>query len=134
MIQDTKNAAECKLASPDPSVNSMRRLQTRPSYVRAQHALLDKDYVVVKILGGNDVSAEAVMEQLGRALGQGIPWMAITEPDGNVLATSEGPLGNTGFPGSIEEVRHLRAMLSNTARQLTSQEQDELAASLPARK
>ena len=43
--------------------------------------------------------------------GDGIPWFAITEPDGNVLAISRGPMGNIGFPSSAEEIRHFRQML-----------------------
>jgi hypothetical protein len=56
--------------------------------------------------------------------------MAITEPGGAVLATSDGPLGNIGFPGTIEDARHLREMLQRTARKLTAKEQDQLVESL----
>jgi hypothetical protein len=61
---------------------------------------------------------------------KGIPWMAITESSGAVLATSDGPLGNIGFPATIEDIRHLREMLRRTARKLAAKEQDQLAESL----
>jgi hypothetical protein len=60
------------------------------------------------------------------------PWFAIAEPDGKVLATSLGPLGNVGFPTTIEEKRHLKAMITRTARHLTAAECDRLIQSLPA--
>jgi hypothetical protein len=58
-----------------------------------------------------DESAGDVMKLPNQPERTGIPWMAITEPGGAVLATSDGPLGNLGFPSSIEDIRHLREML-----------------------
>jgi hypothetical protein len=60
----------------------------------------------------------------------GIPWHVITEPDGTILVTSEGPLGNIGMPGSIEGIRHFRGMLEQTCRRMSSKEIDELIESL----
>lgn len=94
-----------------------------------QHSLLEKDYVLVKV-SDMDKSAEEVMRLHNKPERTGIPWMAITEPGGTILATSDGPLGNIGFPGTIEGTRHLREMLRRTARKLTANEQDQLAASL----
>jgi hypothetical protein len=94
------------------------------------HVLLEKDYVIVKILQGYDKSVEEVMALFNQPKGEGIPWMAITEPAGAVLATSDGPLGNIGFPGTIENLRHFREMLRRTTHNLTAQEQDQLAESL----
>ena len=77
-----------------------------------------------------DKSVGEVMKLLNQPERTGIPWMAITEPGGAVLGTSDGPLGNLGFPSSIEDIRHLREMLRRTARNLTAEEQDQLAESL----
>ena len=60
----------------------------------------------------------------------GVPWFAITEPDGTVMATSESPLGNMGFPSSVEEIRHFRRMLDRTVRRLKPDEVDGLVNSL----
>jgi hypothetical protein len=57
--------------------------------------------------------------------------MAIADPDGTVLATSDGPLGNIGFPSGFEDLRHLRDMLSRTAQRLTAEEREQLVQSLP---
>ena len=94
-----------------------------------RHATLEKDYVIVKAMGGLDDNVEKAQEGLPRKE-FGIPWHAITEPDGTVLVTSEGPLGNIGMPGSVEGIRHLRHMLNLTARNLTPGEVDALAESL----
>jgi hypothetical protein len=66
--------------------------------------------------------------------GDGIPWFAITESDGTVLAISRGPLGNIGFPASIEEIRHFRQMLNRTVQRITAEEVDRLITSLSSDK
>ena len=93
------------------------------------HSTLDRDYVIVKAMGGIDEHVAKVFDQLPRK-GQGIPWFAITEPDGTVLATSDGPLGNIGMPSSVEGIRHFRSMLQASARRLSSADIDALIASL----
>jgi hypothetical protein len=61
----------------------------------------------------------------------GTPWFAIAEPDLKVLVTSDGPLGNIRLPSTIEEKRHLKKMITSTARHLTPAECDRLIESLP---
>jgi beta-lactamase regulating signal transducer with metallopeptidase domain len=95
-----------------------------------QHALLEKDYVILKILAGRDHHAMEVMKQLNQPPKVGIPWMAITEPDGAVLVTSDGPLGNIGLPSSAEDIQYFREMLNRTTRRLKAEEVDRLAQSL----
>jgi Thioredoxin-like len=98
-------------------------------WMEEHHSVLEKDYVLLKV-SEMDKSAGEVMQLLNKPEETGIPWMAITAPGGAVLATSDGPLGNIGFPGTIEDVRHLHEMLRRTARKLTAKEQDQLAESL----
>jgi hypothetical protein len=95
-----------------------------------QHALLEKDYVLVKVLGGVDKNAEVVAPLLPGSQSEGIPFHSITEPDGKVLITSKGPLGNIGMPSEPEDIRHLTKMLESTAQKLTAAEIAELASSL----
>jgi hypothetical protein len=95
------------------------------------HALLDKDYVIVKVMGGLEEHAVEIGDAIGGAE-QGIPWSVIAEPDGTILTTSEGPLGNIGMPSSVEGIRHFRNMLDSTAKTLTADEIDELIGSLTA--
>lgn len=93
------------------------------------HAALEKDYVIVEVMEGLDEQVAQVIDQLPRKE-QSVPWHAITEPDGTVLMTSESQLGNIGFPGSLEGIRHFRQMLDRTARSLKSDEVDGLIQSL----
>jgi hypothetical protein len=95
-----------------------------------QHELLEKDYVIVKFLGGLDEHFAEVKKVLNPR-NDGIPWFAIAEPDGTVIVTSDGPLGNVGFfANSREGTRHLRDMLGRTARRLTADDIDRLAQSV----
>ncbi len=59
--------------------------------------LLERDYVIVKVMEGIDEQVARVTDTLPRKE-QSIPWHAITEPDGR-SSTSDSPLGNIGFPG-----------------------------------
>ncbi len=102
-------------------------------WIEEHHATLEKNFVMVKVMEGVDEHAAEVISQLPEAQGDGIPWFAITEPDGTILTTSHGALGNIGFPGSVEGVRHFREMLDRTARKLSAAELDELTKSLSAR-
>jgi hypothetical protein len=99
-------------------------------WMEDQHALLAKDYVVVKLMDGLDKGAWEVSRELKQPITAGIPWVAITEPDGTLLATSDGPLGNTGFPSSFEDLRHFREMLARTAQRLTAEEWEQIVQSL----
>jgi hypothetical protein len=96
-------------------------------WMEDQHTLLGKDYVVLKL--GRHEGAWEIREELKRPAAGGIPWMAITEPDGTVLVTSYGPLGNIGFPTEFEDLRHLNEMLSRTAQRLTAEELERIVRS-----
>ena len=99
-------------------------------WVEAHRATLERDYVVVKIMEGLDDHAAEVKSNLPIQPGEGIPWHAITQPDGSILTTSVGPLGNIGLPNSVEGLRHYRAMLDATRQRLTPAEVDGLVDSL----
>jgi len=100
-------------------------------WMEDHHTTLEKDFVIVKVMDGVDEHASEVIAELPWKPGDGIPWIAITEPDGTVLSTSEGPLGNIGFPDySVEAIRHFRQMLDRSVRTLKSDELDGLIKSL----
>ena len=101
-------------------------------WIEDHHATLDKDYVFVKLMDGIDEHVTEALAGLPTKEGDGLPWFAITEPDGNVLAVSRGPMGNIGFPSSTEEIRHFRRMLEGTVRKMTSDDVDRLIKSLTA--
>jgi hypothetical protein len=99
-------------------------------WIEDHHTTIDKDYVVVKLMGGIDEHVTEALAGLPIKDGDGIPWFAITEPDGTVLAISRGPLGNIGFPASMEDIRHFRQMLDRTVQKMTAGEVDRLIKSL----
>jgi hypothetical protein len=97
-----------------------------------QHALLAKDYVTLQVREA-DAHYEAVIGKFRPHRDDADAWFAIAEPDGRVLATSDGPLGNIGLPSSFEEKRHLKRMLDRTAKRLTPAERQRLIDSLTER-
>jgi hypothetical protein len=97
------------------------------------HAALDKDYVILKVMEGLDDHADDVVAALP-IKDRGVPWHAITDPDGKILITCEGPLGNIGCPGTVEGIRHFRRMLEQTAQRLTPAEIDGLVNSFSPEK
>ncbi|MGQ0636872.1 MAG: M56 family metallopeptidase [Planctomycetaceae bacterium] len=92
-------------------------------------ATLEKDYLVVKVLGSIDRNTTELIKRFG-STSHGIPWFAVIEPDEKILITSDGPLGNIGVPVSVEELRHLRRMIETTAQKITPDEIDTLLKSL----
>jgi len=92
-----------------------------------EHELLEKDYVIVKV-GICDEGADDVMKPYKPD--GGIPWFVILDAQANPLVTSNGPLGNIGFPGEVESRRHFRLMLDQTAQRLTEEERSMLIQSL----
>jgi thiol-disulfide isomerase/thioredoxin len=96
-------------------------------------ALLSKDFVDTKIdndrmVGGKDVY-QAQLAAAGQKEG-GIPWFVFLDQDGKLLAHSNGPKGNTGFPAQPEEIEHFVAMLKSAKVNLTDADIATLAASL----
>lgn len=74
-----------------------------------------KDYVWVKI-DHRWTHADAVMDGLKKGYRGGIPWTAILDADGKVLATSNDKEGqNVGFPSEQPGIDHFVAMFRKTA-------------------
>jgi hypothetical protein len=63
---------------------------------------------------------------------RGIPWTAILDAQGNVIATSDGPTGNIGFPSSPEGIEHFLNMLRQSSIRLTEEDLAALKESLEA--
>ena len=96
--------------------------------------ILAKYYSVVTV----DTEKNEGSEQLARRLGSkdgidGIPWFAVIDAQGKVLATSEGPKGNIGFPDTDAEVAHFFAVLHSTAKGITPGEIETLTKALKAK-
>jgi thiol-disulfide isomerase/thioredoxin len=93
-------------------------------------AIFSKDCVDLKIdidrmEGGKNVQARYRKSDNG-----GIPWMAMLDPQGNALITSDGPKGNIGYPATNDEIAHFVTMLKACQQRMTNQEIDTLRDSL----
>ncbi len=71
----------------------------------------------MKINSGHDIEASDVIKRY-RTDDGGIPWIAVLGKGGNVLGTSDGPNGNTGFPPKSEDTAHFVELLSKHAEQM----------------
>jgi thiol-disulfide isomerase/thioredoxin len=92
-------------------------------------ALMDKDYVSVKIdqdrmTGGKELLAK----YSGGA--RGIPWFAILDPAGEVLAVSDRQGQNIGFPAQPGEIDHFMDMVGKTAKKLSESDRAALRRTL----
>jgi len=88
-------------------------------------SLIAKDYVSVKIdqdrmAGGKELLAKERGGDTG-----GIPWFAIEDAKGTVLATSDLDGQNVGFPSEPKEIEHFLSILKKTGKNLGA---DDLAA------
>jgi hypothetical protein len=90
-------------------------------WIETHRGLLARDYVLLKIDVDRDRNGKALAQRLVPRI-DSIPWMAIVDAKGKLLADSEGPLGNVGFPSQFEDLRHFRDMLAATRRSLTAEE------------
>ena len=72
---------------------------------------LEEGFVPLKI---DDVRESNGAELVKKLIGDkqfGIPYHLIVESDGSLVVSSEGPLGNIGYPSSFEGISHLSTML-----------------------
>ena len=60
----------------------------------------------------------------------GIPWFVFLDGKGKVVATSDGPKGNIGFPAESHEIDHFVAMLKAAKHRIADDEVDALRGSL----
>lgn len=85
--------------------------------------ILAKYYTVVTVDTEKNEGAEQLARRLGSANGvDEIPWFAVIDAQGKVLATSEGPKGNIGYPDTDVELAHFFKVLHATAKGMTDGE------------
>ncbi|MEM7307685.1 MAG: thioredoxin family protein [Planctomycetota bacterium] len=101
------------------------------SWIDDHRELLSTDYVLLKIDDVQDENGPEVAALLEARPGDGVPFHAIFDAEGELLISSRCPImGNIGFPGSFEGQRHLRAMLTQTATRLTAEELERVVDTL----
>ena len=105
------------------------------SEVLEQHwETLEEDFVFVRIDADRWKNGEAVIARLRNKADRSVPWVAILDAEGIILATSDGPKGNIGYPSKPEEIEHFLKMLTATARRLTPEQSAALRRSLEGEK
>jgi hypothetical protein len=87
-------------------------------YLEAHRKLWEKDYIWVR-MDQRWTGCDEVLDKLQEKRGGGIPWCAILDADGKVLATSDRPEGEYGFPTEPDEIEHFMQMLQSTKQRLT---------------
>jgi len=93
-------------------------------------SLLGKDFVTVKVDIERTVGGKEMAAGFPNAEGAGIPWYAVIDADGTVLADSGGPGKNIGFPSSDEEIEAFGILLARGAGSLSDEEMGSLRSSL----
>jgi thiol-disulfide isomerase/thioredoxin len=79
-------------------------------------AILGRDFVEVKIDLDRMAGGKDVLKRYNPDAASGIPWSAFLDSKGEVLATSDGPKGNIGYPAEPQEIAHFLAMLKKSTR------------------
>lgn len=142
LAPSTKDAEENWKAALQEAAKSNRRVWVRLSgkncgpchlltrWMDKHKAVLDKEFVMLKVDWGNDRQADAIAERMTKGRLVGIPFHGIYSADGSPLIDSYGPLGNIGYPGGLESLRHFRQMLETGCIHLNANEIDELVKSL----
>lgn len=92
--------------------------------------VLAREFVDLKIDVDRMTGGKDVLARFRPGEKAGIPWFALLDGAGNVLATSDGPKGNVGFPYEPFEIEHFGAMLAKSCKRLSSDETGALLRSL----
>ncbi len=95
-----------------------------------QKAVLEKDYVFLKIDDVRDLQGNEVANRLTRGKHHGVPFHAIFDADGKMLIDSACPMGNIGHPDGFEGKKHLRKMLMTTRKKITPEEVEAVVETL----
>jgi len=86
----------------------------------------EKDFIWIK-MDERWTNHDDVMSPIRNGASGGIPWVAILDAEGKVLATSNGPDGqNYGFPTEPDEIKHFVGMLKSTGARLTEDDAQSL--------
>jgi hypothetical protein len=98
-------------------------------YLDRHRSLVEKDYVWITV-DPRFTHGEEVIKKLRPKPKGGIPWLVILDSDGKPLITSDGPAGNSGYPGEPKELEHFEKMLRKTAQHMSDAEINLLLAGL----
>jgi hypothetical protein len=104
------------------------------SYLQQQRPTWEKDYIWVRI-DHRWANSSEVMNGLKAGYRGGIPWTAILDSEGQLLATSNASRGdNIGFPSTKDGIDHFVKMIQETSQRLTDEDLQKLRAGLEKKK
>ncbi|MCR9235015.1 MAG: thioredoxin, partial [bacterium] len=101
-------------------------------YLDRERKIWERDYIWIK-LDHRWTGSSEIMKKIRAGAQGGIPWWAILDADGKILATcnnDEEDGQNIGFPSSTSGREHYQKMLEKTAIRLNSMEINELVEAL----
>ena len=101
-------------------------------FLERHRSLWEKDYLWVRI-DQRWHGSDEVMNEIKQGYRGGIPWVAILDSDAQVLATSDGPDGNIGFPSEQQGIDHFIEMIETTMQRMTETEVAALRTDLESR-
>jgi thioredoxin-related protein len=87
--------------------------------------ILSKDFSFIEMDQGTLEGAKELRARLSanRPSG-GVPWFAVLNKDGEVLATATGPNGNIGYPAEPEGIVHFMSIIGQTGATINANERD----------
>ncbi len=91
---------------------------------------MDRAYVELKIDIDRMAGGKEMLDRFREGKAGGIPWIAILDSEGEVLATADGPGGNIGCPVTVEERAHFASILKSTGEKLSPDELAKIGKSL----
>ncbi|MEZ6074147.1 MAG: thioredoxin family protein [Pirellulaceae bacterium] len=92
------------------------------NWLEDHRSFIEKAFVLVEIDALRDLYGQEVAEQLKQH--GGIPWHVMLDDAGEILVTSEAPIGNIGSPDpSPESLEHMRQMFTAAASDLLTPEE-----------
>jgi len=94
--------------------------------------ILSRDYIDLKIDVDRMTRGKEVMAGYRPKDSGGIPWIAVLDAQGKVLASSDSAQGNIGYPGQPNEIKHFIAMLKRTSRRIEPGQLDRIEQTLRA--
>jgi len=92
-------------------------------FLERHKSILGQDFIIVKIERPKDGANDPVLSRIRAGKSGGIPWSAILDGNGTVLATSNSADGkNLGFPLNRPEVDCFIEMIRSTSRHISRNE------------
>jgi hypothetical protein len=94
---------------------------TLADFVENNWSLFQPDFVSVRVeyenflvVNEQQPAVDKLMQRLRKAKSNTIPWMAVLDSAGHVLADSDGPAGNVGYPTTPVQIAYFGEMLRKT--------------------